>query len=224
MQGPSAAVLVLFCRRPRLGQGKQRLARALGTAQALAISQALLACALEDAAAWPGEVLISPESSADASWAHGLLGRAAHVLAQPAGNLGERLNAVDAALRARGRERLIFIGSDSPSLTLADLGAAQAALRESDVALAPAADGGVTVMGARVPWPDLAALPWSEPTLGEALESCCRGRGFSVARLRASYDIDQASDLTTARRALAVDDRPARRALYELLSTVVVNA
>jgi rSAM/selenodomain-associated transferase 1 len=217
MDAPSGSVLVVFCRRPRLGQGKQRLARALGATDALAIAQALLECALEDAAAWPGGLVIAPEHPAEARWAASLLERAATVQPQPPGNLGERLNAVDAAVRRLGVERVLFIGSDAPSLTLSDLLAAQAALDGSDVVLVPAQDGGVTLMGSRRAWPDLAPLPWSEPTLGQTLEECCHSHGRSVTRLADSYDVDEVSDLGTARRALADDDRPARRRLHELL-------
>ena len=208
---------MVFCRRPRLGEGKRRLARALGAPQALAIAQALLECALEDALGWPGALVIAPENPAEARWAQGLLERAASVQPQPPGNLGERLNAVDRAVRAAGHERVLFIGSDAPSLTLSDLLAAQAALDGSDVVLVPARDGGVTLMGSRRAWPDLAPLPWSEPTLGQRLEECCRSHGRSVTRLPESYDVDEVSDLTTARHALAADDRPARRRLHELL-------
>jgi len=217
MNALSGAVLVVFCRRPRLGEGKQRLARALGAADALAIAQALLECALEDALAWPGGLVIAPENPAEARWAQGLLERAASVQPQPPGNLGERLKAVDRAVRALGHERVLFIGSDAPSLALSDLLAAQAALDRSDVVLIPARDGGVTLMGSRRAWPDLASLPWSEPTLAQGLEECCRSHGRSVTRLPESYDVDEVSDLGPARRALAADDRPARRRLHELL-------
>jgi len=217
MDALSGSALVVFCRRPRLGEGKHRLARALGATDALAIAQALLECALEDALAWPGGLVIAPENPAEARWAQGLLERAASVQPQPPGNLGERLDAVDRAVRAAGHERVLFIGSDAPSLTLSDLLAAQAALDGSDVVLIPARDGGVTLMGSRRAWPDLAPLPWSEPTLGQRLEECCRSHGRSVTRLPESYDVDEVSDLTTARHALAADDRPARRRLHELL-------
>ena len=219
MEALSGAVLVVFCRRPQIGRGKQRLARALGAADALAIAQALLECALEDASAWPGALVIAPENPAEASWAHGLLERAS-VQPQPPGNLGERLNAVDAAVRALGHERVLFIGSDAPSLTLSDLLAAQAELDRSDVVLVPARDGGVTLMGSRLAWPDLAPLPWSAPTLAQGLEACCRSHARSVTRLPDSYDVDEVSDLGIARRALADDDRPARRRLHELLVKV----
>jgi hypothetical protein len=221
MHAPPTAVLVVFCRRPSPGAGKQRLAPRLGAAGALAVAGALLECALEDAAAWPGEVVLSPEGPASAQWAGRLLTRRCGVEPQPPGNLGARLNGVDRALRARRHGRLLYIGTDAPSLTVPALLAADAALGRADVVLAPALDGGVTVMGARVAWPDLTALPWSEPTLGTALEECCRRAGCSIAKLPASYDVDEPGDLGSAREALALDARPARRALHDLLSSLV---
>ncbi|MGH8289956.1 MAG: TIGR04282 family arsenosugar biosynthesis glycosyltransferase [Steroidobacteraceae bacterium] len=212
-----AATLVLFCRRPALGNGKQRLARSLGEAAALAIAAALLECALEDAAAWPGPVVISPASADDAAWAAALTGEAKKVLTQGEGNLGRRLNRVDASLRRRGRERVLFIGSDAPSLRAGDLRAAAQSLGDADVVLVPAEDGGVTLMGSRVAWPDLTGLPWSESTLAAALEHRCREARLSVVRLPGSYDVDEASDLPVAIAALSSDDRPARARLRGLL-------
>ena len=216
----SSTVLVLFCRRPALGNGKQRLARSLGAAPALAIASALLECALEDAAEWPGELVIAPASPGDVSWAEGLFARPARVEPQCEGNLGQRLNALDAALRARGCQQIIFIGSDAPSLKAYDLLAAGQALERADVVLIPALDGGVTLMGSRVAWPDLSDLPWGGSRLGDALQACCRQRGLSVLRKLPSFDVDEASDLMTARVALVGDLRPARRRLRDLLLTV----
>jgi rSAM/selenodomain-associated transferase 1 len=220
----SAAALVVFCRRPAPGNGKQRLARVLGATQAFAIASALLECTLEDAAAWPGDLIISPASREDTAWAGHLLARPACVQPQAEGNLGQRLNAVDAALRAGGAQRVIFIGTDAPSLTIDDLLAAAEALERADVVLAPATDGGVTLMGSKVAWPGLSDLPWSEPTLGNALEERCRDFGLSVVRTRGSYDVDELSDLVTARGALAGDNRPARRRLHKLVVSMAVSA
>ncbi|MGH8297422.1 MAG: DUF2064 domain-containing protein, partial [Steroidobacteraceae bacterium] len=216
-----AATLVLFCRRPALGNGKQRLARSLGETASLAIAEALLECALEDAAAWPGVVVISPSSADDAAWAAALTGDPERVLTQGEGNLGRRLNRVDASLRRRGCERVLFIGSDAPSLRPGDLRAAAQSLGDADVVLVPAEDGGVTLMGSRVAWPDLTGLPWSQSTLGAALEQRCREARLSVVRLPGSYDVDEAADLPAAIAALSSDDRPARARLRELLVAVL---
>jgi hypothetical protein len=210
------AVLVVFCRRPLPGHGKQRLAATLGREAAQALAGALLACTLEDLADWPGPIVLSPSDAHDADWAQALLGPRAQVLPQPPGNLGERLEAIDRALRRHGHARVLFIGTDAPALPAGLFAAAAAALARADVVLAPAADGGVTLMGARHPWPPLAALPWSTAALGEALESACRERGDSVARLATSRDVDEAADLDWACAALAGDPRPARRELCRL--------
>ena len=211
------AALVLFCRRPRIGSGKQRLARDLGEPNALAVARALLECALEDAAAWPGRLILSPASGEDAAWAEQQLSRPKWVLPQPEGNLGDRIGAVDALVRHRSLRRVLFIGSDAPCMQPGDLEAAAATLGYADIVLIPAADGGVTLMGSRVPWPPLSGLPWSEPGLGGALERCCQAAGLSVVRLPASFDIDEVSDCQLAIEALARDPRPARRGLNELL-------
>lgn len=218
------AALVLFCRRPLPGSGKRRLARDLGEASAFALACALLECALEDAAAWPGRLIVSPARAEDAAWAEGLLGRPKWVLPQPEGNLGQRINAIDAAVRHRCCSRVLFIGSDSPSMQLDDLEAAAGALEQADIVLIPAADGGVTLMGSRVRWPPLAGLPWSESALGGALERCCQAEGLTVERLSPSFDIDQVSDFRLAFEALARDARPARRRLNELLAALTQPA
>lgn len=217
VSGRTPAALVLFCRRPAPGIGKQRLARTLGEARALAIATALLECALEDVAEWPGALVISPACQEDLGWAEGLIARPKWLLPQPEGNLGQRLRQVDAAARRLGFDRVLFIGSDAPSLQLGDLLAAGDALAEADVVLIPAADGGVALMGSRIAWPDLTGLPWSEAAFADALEGECRARGCTVVRLASSYDIDEESDLARAIQALGDDVRPARKRLHLLL-------
>lgn len=214
------AALVLFCRKPLPGQGKRRLVHALGERQTLAVACALLECALEDALQWPGTLILAPAHAAHAQWAAQLAPHAARVVPQPEGNLGERIAAVDALVRAAGSgcDRVLFMGSDAPSLQPLNLSAAAEALERSDVVLMPASDGGVTLMGSRVGWPDLTALPWSESTLGEALASACRAAGLSVAWLEGSYDVDEPADCLLAIERLAYDHRPARRRLRALLT------
>jgi glycosyltransferase A (GT-A) superfamily protein (DUF2064 family) len=211
------AALALFCRKPSLGAGKRRLAGFLGDVRTLAVASALLECALEDAAVWPDQLIISPAAASDAHWAGRLTLRPAWVVPQPEGNLGERIAAVDAVARARGCDRVLFIGSDAPAMRLEDLTAARTALDHSDVVLIPAADGGVTLMGARVAWPDLTDLPWSEAALGAALDRRCLQSGRTVTRLPGSYDVDTPADLARTVDQLAQDHRPARRRLHALL-------
>jgi glycosyltransferase A (GT-A) superfamily protein (DUF2064 family) len=217
--GRDVSTLVVFCRRPAPGVGKRRIAATAGAERALALGEHLLAAALEDAAAWPGPVVLAPAAAADTGWAATLLARDATVHAQGDGNLGERLGQVDAALRSAGHARLVFVGSDAPLLDHTYYARARRALDHADVVLGPAADGGVTLMGARVPWPDLADLPWGSAGLGAALDRRCRARGLGVHELDLQYDVDEAAILPRLYRDLARDARPARRALRQWLDT-----
>ena len=212
-----AAVLVIFCRRPVMGIGKQRLANQIGSALAAEIAELLLAATLEDAASWPGPVVLAPAETNDAAWAATLLDRSLRVIPQAAGNLGERLQSVDRIVRTGRPGAVIDIGRDAPVLGESDYMAARTALVHHDVVLAPALDGGVTLMGARCPWPDLADLPWSSEQLYAALKERCTAHGLSVTSLASSYDVDTAADLPRLCADLRTDQRPARQELYRRL-------
>lgn len=218
---PAGAItLVAFCRRPAPGVGKRRLAPELGDAATLTISELLLATTLEDLAAWPGPRVVAPADPADEPWARSLPVALDDVVAQPDGNLGDRLGAVDRLLRQRGHARLLYIGSDAPVLAAADYGEAARALGTHDVVLGPALDGGVTCMGSRRAWPDLNRLPWSGEQLHRALQASCESAGLTVRNLAPRYDVDVPGDLRRLCSDLATDARPARRALYRVLASL----
>lgn len=218
------ATLVLVCKRPAPGNGKQRLAVNLGVEVAHQIATALLACALEDACDWPGAVVIAPANAEDVEWARALSTQIASpvlIVPQVSGNLGQRLNALDQTLRAQGMEQLVFIGSDAPGLDTADYAAARATLQYADVVLVPALDGGVVLMASRCAWPDLSALPWSSCQLGAALMDICRVAGQSVKALGRGYDVDEADDIVKLVGLLEQDQRLARRALLALVKSII---
>ncbi len=218
------ATLILVCKKPAPGIGKQRLAANLGNEITQKVAEALLACALEDACDWPGPVVIAPASVEDVEWARALsapVPSPVTVVPQVAGNLGQRLNALDQTLRAQGIEKLVFIGSDSPGLDTADYAATRAALQHADIVLIPALDGGVVLMANRYAWPDLSALPWSSDQLGAALMNACRNARQSVKTLGSGTDVDEMEDLVRLVTLLQRDSRPARCALFELTQNIL---
>lgn len=212
--------LVIFCRRPAPGIGKQRLAADIGSTQAADIAALLLAAALEDAAHWPGPVVLSPSETEDTEWAATLLDSPVRVIPQPVGNLGERLQTVDQLVRDHHEGPVVFIGSDAAILSEENYEAARRALLHHDVVLAPALDGGVTLMAARCPWPALADLPWSSDQLHAALRKRCISGGLNVTSLPLSYDVDVATDLQRLCKDLRTDQRSARRSLYRKLCSL----
>lgn len=218
------ATLILVCKKPAPGIGKQRLTASLGIEMTQKVAEALLACALEDACDWPGPVVIAPANVEDIEWARALSAPAPSpmtVVPQVAGNLGQRLNALDQTLRAQGMEQLVFIGSDSPGLDTADYAATRAALQHADIVLIPALDGGVVLMANRYAWPDLSALPWSSDQLGAALIDACRKTRQSVKTFGHGTDVDEMEDLVRLVSLLQRDSRPARCALLELTKNII---
>ncbi len=210
------SILVVVCKRPAPGTGKQRIAAELGRDRAFELAQLLLAAALEDATAWQGDVVIAPATADDAEWAAGLL-EGCRIVPQSGGNLGARINHVDNIIRAAGGRYIVYIGTDAPGLTDAGLADAAAALRNSDVVLQPASDGGVVLMAAAQPWPDLTTLPWETAALGAALQTCCVERGLVVRQLQPGEDLDRQADFPAILNQLQCDARPARRELADWL-------
>ena len=212
--GKSCGLVVLF-KAP--ANAKRRLAGEIGDLAAEAAMH-LWACALEDAMAWPGPAWFSPAAPRDREWLVSQLGAEAPMVSQRGDNLGERINHVDGELRRRGAEELLFVGADCPGLDAAYLARAAARLDRADAVLGPSRDGGVVLMGARRPWPDLRGLGWSSDRFCAELAGLCTGRGWSVAKLGVRADVDTVNDLLGAGEALSKDTRPARRGLARWLA------
>ena len=212
--------LVVFCKRPHAGNGKQRLAASIGSQSALGIAEALLHCTLEDVRDWPGQLVIAPASAADQDWAASLHA-GAEVIVQTDGNLGQRLQHIDQFLLQQGCAQRIFIGTDAPLLSQHTLHDAARAMQHNDVVLQPALDGGVTLMATKPAWPDLNELPWSNSDLGLALQAACLVAGHNLFLLPASIDIDVLADLHQVRPALLDDHRLARQNLLQAIDAVL---
>ena len=142
------------------------------------------------------------------------------LILQQGANLGERINYIDGELRRRGRGvgRLVFVGTDCPGLDSAYLEQAALGLQRADAVLGPAGDGGVVLMGARRPWPDLSGLSWSTQDLFAELKGVCLDAGWSVATLDARKDVDTLQDLLSMGAALSGDRRQSRCNFAEWLS------
>jgi len=210
---PDSSVLVVFCKRPQLGTGKQRVAAERGQDTALELSRLLLSTTMEDAFAWSGPVVIAPADPIDEPWARKLLSRA-DIVPQQGNNLGERINHVDRQLRAAGAARIVYIGTDAPGLNPERLQAAADHLEHADTVLAPAADGGVVLMASRKPWPALDDLPWETELLCSALTDVCGGYR-DVALVQPGNDIDYWADLVQALPELRADEREWRQMLVD---------
>jgi glycosyltransferase A (GT-A) superfamily protein (DUF2064 family) len=212
---PAIDTCVVLCLKSPT-KSKRRLAEEIGELATTAAVH-LWACALETLQGWPGKVCYAPADTEDAAWLGSQLNSNAVMVLQRGENLGERINYVDAALRAKDEMSIIFIGTDCPAMEDGYLQRAAVELVRSDVVLGPAIDGGVVLMGARVAWPTLAELPWSTSSLCAALTTLCIEHGLVIANLKPRADVDSVAALLATRNELAQDPRPARRALSQWL-------
>ena len=110
---------VLFAKKPAPGAVKTRLQSHLSASEAARLYEALLldcAIALHETQAAAKVVAFAPAHAEDAL--HTLLAPIGtfEYVPQPEGNLGQRMEGLMQWAFARGAERVVIIGSDSPSL------------------------------------------------------------------------------------------------------------
>jgi rSAM/selenodomain-associated transferase 1 len=115
---------------------------------------------------------------------------------QRGADLGDRMFNCFQDLRARGHNRMLIVGSDSPTLPFAYIQQGLAALERVDVVIGPSEDGGYYAIGCRQPYPQMfAGVPWSSGDTLARTEANLRALGLSVHYLPPWYDVDTAGDL-----------------------------
>ncbi|MFC7472951.1 TIGR04282 family arsenosugar biosynthesis glycosyltransferase [Dankookia sp. GCM10030260] len=181
--------LIVFCRAPRLGTVKRRLAAGIGPLAALRFYRGQLGRLLREAGRdrrWRTELVVTPDRI---RWPTGHP-RGLAMRPQGGGDLGRRMG------RALARHRrAVLVGCDIPGLGRADIAAAFRALGRADAVFGPAEDGGYWLvgLGPRRPAAPFVGVRWSsEHALADTLGNCRRHR---VALLRRLRDVDTAADL-----------------------------
>lgn len=201
--------LAIFCRAPRLGTVKTRLAQSLGNEFTLELYRAMLrdSFALGKALApmantfayfTPNDALEGEESLRD-FWD-------GPTLAQCDGDLGARMLHCFAQLRELGYERIVLMGSDSPDLPLQHLQQAFELLDQAPITVGASLDGGFTLLGAAVLPPNdiFQGIVWSSESVLRQLRQNLANPvlGLSFQELPTWHDVDDESDLEALRHRL----------------------
>jgi rSAM/selenodomain-associated transferase 1 len=175
--------LIIFGRLPRLGTGKQRLARDIGAVAALRFERRMLARNLRRLGRdprWKLRLAVTPDWTAR-QWPSRL-----KIVRQGTGDLGERMRR---ALASCPPGPAVLIGSDIPALTTAHIAAAFALLGRHDVVFGPASDGGFWLVGCRHRPPHFGAVRWSSAhALADTLAN--QPRTLSVGFAATLDDVD----------------------------------
>jgi hypothetical protein len=211
--------LYVAAKAPRPGLAKTRLAATIGDVAALDLYCGFLSdlAARFATASFPLGWYVTP---ADA-WTElvdlvGWTGQALVVLDQGPGDWTERQRRLLREAPARGEERIILIGSDSPQTTVDTIEHAFALLDEHDVVLGPVVDGGYYLIGMRG-WHDvLDGVQMSTSSVFENILARAHAMGVSVGQVEELFDVDEADELDMLRGLLRTrDDMPATRAALE---------
>ena len=143
---------VLFAKQPTPGAVKTRLQSHLSAPEAARLYEAMLldcATALHATKAAAKVVAFAPAHAEDAL--RTLLAPIGvfEYVPQIEADLGQRMEALMQWAFARGAERVVLVGSDSPSLPTAYIDEGLELLREKEVVLGPSTDGGYYLVGRR---------------------------------------------------------------------------
>lgn len=138
------ALLMVFVKNPVLGRVKTRLAKEVGRQKALAIYQQLFSHtqSITKQVQVPKLVYYSDRLPEPNPWESSDY----QVTLQPTGDLGQRMAAAFKE-NLEQYNRVVIIGSDNPELTPNNLEVAFEKLKQKDIVIGPAKDGGYYLLG-----------------------------------------------------------------------------
>jgi len=193
----SKNILIIFSRYPRSGRAKTRLIPLLGADGAADLQRNLTeatvakARRLEESMAVRIRLFYTGASGAEMRLWLGDL----DFHPQVEGDLGRRMAAaLDASLEDGAR--VVLVGTDCPGLTPEVLEGAFRGLRDNDLVLGPARDGGYYLLGLRRPASFLFEdIPWGGSQVLEVTKSRAQERGLSFFCLEVLEDVDRPEDI-----------------------------
>jgi rSAM/selenodomain-associated transferase 1 len=191
--------LVVMAKHPLAGTVKTRLATSLGHTAAAGLAAAFLRDLLNrlHPCADRHVLATSPDNPAATSYFKQLSEDRFELWNQPEGSLGERLARVTSDhLGPLPHDRVVVIGSDSPTLPKLTIEEAFGVLEQTDVVVAPADDGGYVLIGVRREVPGLfEAIEWSSPRVFAQTRQHLQSSSTPFIELPGWYDIDTLDDL-----------------------------
>lgn len=191
--------LLVFSRYPEPGKTKTRLIPALGAEGAARaqrqMTERTLAAAREVYAQRGTRVAVcyaggTPELMS--AW----LGSEVFCQPQQGSDLGDRLQAAFSAAFAAGAARAIAIGIDCPDLDAQLLTIAFEQLRDRELVLGPAEDGGYYLIGLQRLYPELfRGIDWGTAAVFAQTQAIAASLGLEASLLPVLADVDRPEDL-----------------------------
>ncbi|HEX9655184.1 MAG TPA: TIGR04282 family arsenosugar biosynthesis glycosyltransferase [bacterium] len=118
---------------------------------------------------------------------------------QQGDDLGMRMDNAFQLAFSQGMQKVVIIGSDSPTLPTQHLTSAFEVLENHDIALGPAEDGGYYLIGLQTSHPQLFKdIEWSSASVLPATRERAKRLRLSCALLPTWYDVDEIGTLKRA--------------------------
>lgn len=191
-------MLGIFVKEPIPGQVKTRLAVDVGTKQAAEIYRAFQLDTIARFRHLAGKRFLcyAPDETSATNYFAEQGGDEYKLWAQPNVSLGERMHQFFCHAFNQNAQRVVVIGSDSPTLPESLIEKAFEQLEESDVVIGPATDGGFYLIGQRTEAHSLfAGIEWSQPTVLSQMVQQIEQSRITLSLLSPWYDVDTQDDL-----------------------------
>ena len=191
-----AEQLGVFAKYWQPGTVKTRLAATIGDAGASRLYKQFVKTLLADSTRLPTDVCWSYAPADTREEFVDLAAGRWELTPQADGNLGQRMSAFFHAALASGSQRVVLIGSDSPTLPVLHVREAFSQLESHDVVLGPSDDGGYYLIGAAGQVPAVFdQITWSTPRVWPQTIERLEHAGVRYFVLPPWYDVDDHNDL-----------------------------
>ncbi|MBA2249994.1 MAG: TIGR04282 family arsenosugar biosynthesis glycosyltransferase [Chitinophagaceae bacterium] len=190
--------LIIFIKKPRPGKVKTRLALSVGDANALHIYKQLLKHTHKISLAVNAERFLFYDECIDQDdeWENEYFNKQL----QTGNDLGEKMNNAFSETLSRFKN-VAIIGSDCFDLTASVINEAFQLLKNNDVVIGPATDGGYYLLARKKKHPSLFKnISWSTPQVLEQTTAICKKQELSYCLLPTLSDIDVEDDLNSEQK------------------------
>lgn len=187
-------LLIIFYRNPELGKVKSRLSATMGESKALAIYLMLSAHVRQATAALKPDKVVYYSNYIDTEdgWSNDVYSKRL----QRGAGLGEKMSAAFEESFSEGYSEVIIIGTDCLELTAQILNEAFEKLKNNDVVIGPARDGGYYLLGMKKLHPEFfESKSWSTSTVFSDTIADIEKLGLRYYTLPIISDVDVEEDL-----------------------------
>ncbi len=188
--------LIIFTRFPEAGKTKTRLISTLGPEGAAQFQKEMTEATLKTVNGLKNTSIEIRFEGGDKGLIKNWLGKQFSIEPQGPGDLGKKMERAFEESFDEGKNRIIIIGTDCPSITPEIIQNAFMALNDNDLALGPAKDGGYYLIGLRNKVPQLFQdIRWGTEEVFQKTFDVAKKLGLGIYLAETLSDIDRPEDL-----------------------------